>query len=367
MTSDSVIVEDGIDGETRGDTRSSWILVAAAFILGLALGTLASAAPAVEDEAGPAEIGDPETLEAPFEPAPDESDSGISDLVPEFPDALVAVSAGIGSGHDYLLWPPRGPVVGRSLTGGANVMLDATGQFVALSHQVPDLEGSVLSFGRFNGIRAVSSGVTSYEWHDSKSGFLAFTTTVEGEWELHRVSGSFEPSTVATGPGDGQKVAAWGEWGFALQSGEGGVTLLNAAGQQKSTVPGEVLTSHDSGWLLVEEQGGLKLVSAGGGVRRLDLGEIADPVFAAEFSPDGGLVAVAGRFGIEVYDLTSETEVASLSAYPGGWLAWSSDSRFVVAPARSGIVIHDLETGDTLRALMGHNVVVGQVLPLSSS
>lgn len=366
MTSDSVIVEDGIDAEARGATRSSWLLVAAAFILGLALGTLASAAPAVENEPAPAETGDPETLAALAEPAPDESNSGISDLMPGFPDALVAVSAGIGSGYDFLLWPLRGPLVGRSLTGGTNVMLDATGQFVALSDQVPDLDGSVLSLGRFNGMRAVSSGVTSYEWHDSKSGFLAFTAEIEGEWRLHRVSGSFEPSMLATGPADGRKVAAWGEWGFALQSGDSSVTLLNAAGQQKSTVPGIVLASHESGWLLVEEQG-LKLVSAGGGVRRLDLGEIAAPIFAAEFAPDGGLVAVAGRYGIEVYDIATETRVASLSGYPGGWLAWSSDSRFVVAPARSGIVIHDLETGDAIRALVGHNVVVAQVLPLSSS
>jgi hypothetical protein len=366
MTSDSVIVEDGIDEQTRGETRSSWMLVVAAFVLGLVLGILASASPSSVGEASSAGTGDPETIEAPFEPMPDESDAGISDLVPDFSDALVAVSAGIGSGHDYLLWPLRGPVVERSLTGGASVVLDATGQFVALSDQVPDLEGSVLSLGRFNGIRAVSSGVTSYAWHDSKSGFLAFTTEIEGEWRLHRISGSFEPSTVATGSAEGPRVAAWGEWGFALQAGDDSVTLLNAAGQQKSTVPGEVLTSHESGWLLVEEQG-LKLVSAGGGVRRLHLGEIADPIFAAEFSPDGGLVAVAGRLGIEVYDLASEVGVASISGYPAGWLAWSSDSRFVVAPARSGIVIHDLETGDATRALIGHNVVVAQVLPLSPS
>lgn len=366
MTSDSVIVEDGVDEQTRAKTGSSWMLVVAAFVLGLALGVLASASPAVEGEAASGETGDPETPEAPFEPAPNESDSGISDIIPGFPDALVAVSAGIGSGHDYLLWPVRGPVVRRSMTGGSDVMLDATGQFIALSELVPDLEGSVVSFGRFNGIRAVSSGVTSYVWHDSKSGFLAFTTEIEGEWRLLQVSGSFAPTTVATGPVDGRRVAAWGEWGFAIQSADGNATLLNAAGQQKSTVPGEVLTSHESGWLLVEEQG-LKLVSAGGGVRRLHLGEIADPIFAAEFSPDGGLVAVAGRLGIEVYDLASEVGVASISGYPGGWLAWSSDSRFVVAPARSGIVIHDLETGESLRALIGHNVVVAQVLPLSTS
>jgi WD40 repeat protein len=363
MASDSMVVEDGV--EERGPQRkakSSWLLVAVAFALGLALGTLST----VDRDVATVEAADPGTLEGPSQPAADESDSGTSELLAGFPDALVAVSSGIGSGHDYLLWPVRGPLVRRSMTGGSNVLLDATGQLVALSDQVPGLEGSVLSFGRFNGIRPISSGVTSYAWHDSKSGFLAFTTEFEGTWQLQRVSGSFEPTTVATGPGDGWKVAAWGEWGYAVQSADGSVTLLNAAGQQKSTVPGEVLTSHESGWLLVEEQG-LKLVSAGGGVRRLDLGEIAAPIFAADFSPDGGLVAVAGRMGIEVYDLSSEARVVSFPGYPGGWLSWSSDSKFVIAPARSGIVIHDLETGDTIRALIGHNVVVAQALPLSSS
>ena len=203
-----MVVEDGVEERgPRSGAKSSWLLVAVAFVLGLALGSLAP----VERDVATGETADSETFEAPFEPAPDESDSGTSDLLAGFPDALVAVSSGIGSGHDYLLWPVRGPLVRRSMTGGSNVLLDATGQLVALSHQVPDLEGSVLSFGRFNGIRPVSSGVTSYAWHDSKSGFLAFTTEVEGEWRLQRVSGSFEPSMVATGPGVGRRVAAWGE------------------------------------------------------------------------------------------------------------------------------------------------------------
>ncbi len=365
MASDAMVVEDGVDeGRPPGEPRSSWVLVAAAFVLGLALGTMASSPPGQEVPAVPSD--DSDTLETSVGPITDESESGVSDLVAEFPDALVAVSDGIGSGHEHLLWPVKGALVVRSMSGGSDVHLDRSGQFVAMSSHVPDLEGSVLSVGRFNGIRAVSSGVTSYVWHDARSGHLAFTTEIEGEWLLQRVSGTFQPAMLTTGPADGRSVAAWGDWGFAIQIPDDEILLLNPAGQQRSIVLGEVLTSHESGWLLVED-GGLKLVSAGGGVRNLDLGGIPDPILAAEFSPYGDRVAVVGRFGVQVYDLASEDEVATLPGYPGGWLTWSSDSRFLVAPAQSGIVFHDLETGNSVQTLVGNKIVVAQVRPLSTS
>lgn len=360
-----MVVEDGVDERSpRGHARSSWPLVAAAFVLGLTLGSVASSP---SDRGDATETSpDPTNLMAPEEPSLDEYGSGISDLVPEFPDALVAVGDGIGSGHDYLLWPVGGPLVSRSMTGGDDVSLDATGQFVALSEEVPGLEGVVVSIGRFNRIRSVASGVTSFVWHDSRSGELAFTTETDDEWLLRRVTGSFSPSTVAAGPPDGRSVVAWGDWGFALQAPDKRVVLLNPSGEMKAVEPGYALASHRSGWLLVEDDD-LKLVSAGGGVRRLDLEDVPTPVFAAAFSPDGDRVAVAGRLGVSVYDLAAESTSARLSGYPGGWVAWSSDSRFVIAPAQSGIVVHDIATGESVQSLVGHNVVTAQVLPLSTS
>lgn len=359
-----MVVEDGVDERSpRGRSRSSWPLVVAAFVLGLTLGSLASSP---SDPGRGAETSADPSLVAPDESSLDEYESGVSDLVPGFPDALVAVGDGIGSGHDYVLWPVRGPLVTRSMTGGDDVSLDATGRFVALSERVPGLEGAVLSMGRFNGIRPVSSAVTSFVWHDSRSGELAFTTETHGEWLLRRVAGNFSPSTVAAGPADGRSVAAWGDWGFALRAQDGNVVLLTPSGEPKAIVPGLALASHRSGWLLVQDDG-LKLVSAGGGVRRLDLEDVPAPVFAAAFSPDGDLVAVAGRLGISVYELAAESRLARLSGYPGGWLAWSSDSRFVLAPAQRGIFVHDLETGESVQTLVGHNVVTAQVLPLSTS
>ena len=360
-----MVVEDGVDEKTpRAQSRSSWLLVAVAFTLGLALGALASSpteAPAVAAE----EVPEPTIADGPVESAADEYDEGVSGRIPEFPDAIVAIGDGIGSGHDHLLWPVGGPLVTRTLTGGDDVQLDATGHFVAMSNGVPGLEGVVLTMGRFNAMRPVSSAVTSYAWHDSSTGQLAFTSEEDGEWRLQRVSGSFFPTIVASESVDGSALAAWGDWGFALQNGDQ-VSLLNPAGEPKSGQSGIALTSHQSGWLLVEDNG-LKLVSAGGGVRRLDLSNVPTTVFAAAFSPDGDLVAVAGRFGVIVYDLASEAEIAEIPGYPTGWLAWSSDSRFVIAPAQSGILVHDLETGELHRTLVGHSVVSARALPLSTS
>ncbi|HSM44177.1 MAG TPA: hypothetical protein VK969_04085 [Acidimicrobiia bacterium] len=365
MAPGSVVVADGVDEKTpRVQSRSSWLLVAVAFALGLALGTLASSpteAPAVAAE----EVAEQTIADGPVEPAVDEYEAGVSGRIPEFPDALVAIGDGIGSGHDHLLWPVGGPLVMRSLTGGSNVQLDAIGQFVAMSDGVPGLEGVVLTMGRFNAMRAVSPAVTSYSWHDSSTGQLAFTSEQEGEWRLQLVSGTFFPSTVVSGPVDGPSIAAWGDWGFAIQD-EDQISLLNPAGEPKSVQSGVALTSHQSGWLLVEDDG-LKMVSAGGGVRRLDLADVPTTVFAAAFSPDGDLAAVAGRFGVIVYDLASEMEIAEIPGFPTGWLAWSSDSRFVIAPAQSGILVHDLETGEVHRALVGHSVVSARALPLSTS
>lgn len=359
-----MVVEDGVEERPpRAGPRSSWLLVAAAFILGLALGTLASS-PA--EPSASAEVETAPTVDGPASPIVDEYEAGVSGVVPEFPDALIAIGNGVGSGHDHLLWPVTGPLVSRSMTGGQDVALDATGQFVAMSQEVPGVEGLVLTLGRFNGVRAVSPAVTEYVWHDSKSGQLAFTTETGGEWSLQRVSATFFPSTVVTGPAYGGVVAAFGDWGFAIQMPDRQVRLLNPMGELKSIESGVALASHSSGWILVQDEG-LKLVSAGGGVRRLDLIDVPTTIFAATFSPDGDRVAVAGRFEVRVYDLAAEGEGVGLEGYPAGWLAWSSDSRFVAAPAQSGILVHDLETGEVHHTLIGHNVIAARALPLSSS
>jgi hypothetical protein len=364
MQSDSMVVEDGA-GETRtrpGD-RSSWLLVAVGFGLGLALGSIIAAPrldPVPQDDL---QVVSPVTTVG----ERDETlDSGVAGAVPGFPDALVAVGAEVGSGYDYLLWPVGGPLITRSLTGGSDLKLDATGHYVALSQTVPDVPGALLTMGRFNGIRSVATGVTSYEWNDSETGELAYTIQEDGGWELYRVTGNFNPSVVAQATGEGASVAAWGQWGYAIQLPGARVQLLTSAGEPKDTESGVVLASHGSGWILVQDEG-LELVSAGGGVRRLEHTEVPAEILAAAFSPNGSSVALAGRAGVVVLDLDEPEEIFMAPGFAGNWVAWSTDSRFVVGPARRGVFIHDLEDETSHQVLVDHSILDAQVLPLSTS
>jgi hypothetical protein len=359
---ESMVVEDGTgDSRARPKPKSGWILAAVGFGLGLALGTLIAA-----PRGTPIPVGTTEPTAAETTTSPPADADGVSGAVPGFPDALVAVGSTVGSGHDYLLWPVGGPLITRSMTGGRDVRLDVRGQFIALSDVVPDQPGSLLSMGRYNSVRIISSGVTSYAWHDSSPGNLAYTTEVEGEWRLNRVRGGFDSSLVAAGSPGGGTVAAWGEWGFAVQLPDDRVQLLTSSGEPRDTVTGMVLASHESGWVLVED-GGLKLVSAGGGVRRLDSSDLPQTILAASFSPDGSQVAVADRGGVIVHNLSEETETTAAPRASGNWVAWSSDSRFVVSPAPRGLFIFDLANSENHQVLVGHSILAAQVSPLSAS
>jgi hypothetical protein len=358
-----MVVEDGAsEVDTRPRDRSGWVLAAVGFGLGLALGTLIAAPgpiPVAPD------VTEPASSNAVAEPPEESSDSGVSGELPEFPDALVAVGNSLGSGHDYLLWPVGGPLVTRSMTGGGDVLLDATGQYIALSEEVPDLPGSLLSIGRFHRIQPVSSGVTGYDWHDSDSGQLAYTIEDDQAWRLYHVSGGFSASLVTTSTPNGGTVAAWGTWGYAIQLPDDRIQLLTRDGEPKDIETGTALASHESGWVLVEDDG-LKLVSSGGGVRVLHGADVPDTVLAASFSRDGTRVAVVTRSGVMLVDLNDRDRVTIVPGYPGSWVTWSSDSRFVVSPARSGVSVYDVLDEETHNVLFGRDILVAQSVALSS-
>lgn len=357
-----MVVEDGArEVDARPRDRSGWVLAAVGFGLGLALGTLIAAPESVPV---PPDVTEPTSSGAITQPPEDSSDRGVSGELPEFPDALVAVGNSLGSGHDYLLWPVGGPLVTRSITGGDDVQLDATGQYIAVSEEVPGLPGSLLSIGRFHRIQPVSSGVTGYDWHDSDSGLLAYTIEDDQAWRLYRAAGNFSPSLVTTSNPSGGTVAAWGMWGYAIQLPDDRIQLLTRDGEPKDLESGMALASHESGWVLVEDDG-LKLVSAGGGVRILDGTDVPDTVLAASFSPDGTRLAVVTRSGMMVVDLNDRERDTVVPGYPGIWVTWSSDSRFVVSPAQSGVSIYDVLDEESHNVLFGREILVAQTLPLS--
>lgn len=362
MSPDSMVVEDGIDeagSETR--SRSGWVLVGVGFAFGLALGIIA-ASPL--DTAITGDTVEETPIGENPEP-PSEFDSGISVVIPEFPDALVAVSYGPGSGLEHVLWPLRGPVVVRPMTHGLDVRFDTSGDYFAMSTRIPDLGGVMLSVGRSSDVRAVEAGVTSYAWHDSERGHLAYTTEDDDGWRLLRVTPRFAPGVVPTAEYPGGSVVAWGDWGYAIQTSEDQLVLLTASGELKDRETGRAAASHRSGWVLVED-GGFKLVSAGGGVRLLGVSKLPGPLFSAAFSPDGGRLAAGGTFGLIVYDLDHQSS-ETLPDIRARQVAWSSDSRFVIAPSQRGVLIYDLETEELHRVLVGRSTVAAAPAPLSNS
>lgn len=363
MSPDSMVIEDGIDeAGSEPRSRSGWFLVAIGFAFGLALGIVATSP--LDTAITGDTVEESLTGDDPDPPA-SETNSGISEVVPGFPDALVAIGNGPGSGLEHLLWPVRGPVVIRPMTNGTDVRIDTSGDYFAMSTQIPDLAGVMLSVGRSSVVRPVQSGVASYAWHDSERGHLAYTTVDDDGWRLLRVTPQFSPEAVPTAEYSGGSLVGWGDWGYVIQTSQDEVVLLTAAGEFKDRENGRAVASHHTGWVLVED-GRFKLVSAGGGVRLLDLPEVPTPLFSAAFSPDGGLVAVAGTFGVVVFDLSDQSSV-ELPNFRARDVSWSSDSRFVIAPSQRGVLVYDLGAEELHRVLVGRSMVAAAAAPLSGS
>lgn len=364
MSDQVTLVEDGIDrAPTGGPNRrpSSWLLAAGGFVVGLGLGVLVVGS-------GPETLDEPARVTAPTEDPPlvtvpeDVVPPGVGEVVPGFPDAMVIVSGTVGTALERILWPNQAPMTVAPMTAGHAVELDARAQFIALANLVPGLEGSVLSMGRGNDVIPIASGVTGYVWHDSTPGWLGYTVDASGVTQLFSVAGRPVARHVVDWNEPTRRVVAWGDWGWALQ-GANDVVLLTSEGEFRDTEAGEALASHETGWLFMVEGEAPKLVSSGGGVVRIpaELG-VGEPI-AAEFSPDGALVAVSGSGGVVVVD-PSDGSVVELSGLMTDTIAWSSDGRFVLTGTGAGVVVFDLETGEVRPVLRDQAVVEVGVVPL---
>lgn len=337
------VVEDGLTTvPERPPTRPSWLLGVVGFALGLGLGVLV-----VSPDPEPAtETPVPPTAAATETPAPPVGelppDPGVVGTIEEFPDAIVAIARTPATSLDHVLWPREGEVKVRSMTGGDNVVLDTSSQFIAFSDRVPGLDGLLLSMGRFNSIQPVASSVISYAWHDAEAAHLSFTQLAGDLTRMYTVGADLNPVLVGELAVARASVAGWGDWGWAIQQTPDEIVLLNPEGAFKDSEVGEAFASHGSGWLFAMEGAEAKLVSAGGGVRRIQTPLDVGTVRRAAFSPDGTRIAVVGSTGIAVLDIESQ-EVTRLSDYTSPSVAWSSDSRFVLAAAPSGVAVVDLE------------------------
>ena len=368
MASDVRVVEDGLDQRppVRRST-SAWVWLTTGIAVGLLFGVvLFTPSTADVDELPAAATAPPiASIEEPANP------QGIADAIPGFPDALVVVTSDDGQSLSHILWPVERDKVTRSLPGGdsGKVSFDVSGTWIATATHVPDAEGFVLSMGRATFLVPLASNITSFSWHDEESAFLSYTQIVDRQWLLWVVGPDRNPDLIARGLDDRGDVAAWGEWGWALQTQSGVVTLLTSTGEFKEAHDGIALDSHPTLGIVIDDDG-LMLISTSGVVSVLDASvDSIGGAGAAEVSPDGTKLAVVGGSGLEVLPVDGEGEVIHAPFTTGPFqVTWSSDSRFVIVPWVGGIIVVDtVETGRRYEDLTSQRVRAVAVIPLSGS
>jgi hypothetical protein len=368
MSERAHVIEDGVESAPGSPaTRPSWLLGAVGFALGLGLGVLVvSPGPGTaEDTPVPTTVAATESPVTTLDVPADEL--GVAEAVPGFPDAIVAIARTSSSSLDHVLWPLEGDPRIRSMAGGDDVVLDAGSVFIAMSDGVPGIDGALLSLGRFNSIQPVAAGVVSYAWHDSEGARLAYTQLGGEATRLFTVSADLKPTPVVELPTATAEVIGWGDWGWAIQQTPDEIVLLTPDGDFKDSETGLAIATHESGWVFAVEGDEAKLVSAGGGVRRIQSPFSVGTVRGATFSPDGSKIAVIGATGVALLVIETQ-EVTQLMGFTTPSVSWSSDSRFVLAAAPLGLAVIDLEAIDAgYSVLDSYAAVAVGVVPLRSS
>jgi hypothetical protein len=366
MSGEVRVLEESVEREPRRTAPAPWTWLLIGFAVGIGAGVL-FLAPALS----PTATTQPEVDEtAPVVPGRPSEESGIADVVTDFPDALVGLAETQLGSYEYVLWPFASDFLIRGLpipaNGGA---IDSSGTWVAGVMDLPE-SGAMLSMGQVGAIRPIATGVGSHSWHDSREGLLAYTVDTGGVtelWTTSLVGGSKEITVLPGLPGDSQ-IVTWGDWGYVVSHPEsGGFDLLTPDGALKTNVDGVPVASHPSGWVLVVDNGTARLVSSGGGVRGIpDFPRVEGPSLGGAISPDGEWVAVVGTNGLAVGRVDgSEKSVLMNTGFRSAQVSWSSDSRFVMAPSTRGATVFDTASWE-LTSVLGSVLLdwVG-VIPLT--
>lgn len=367
MVNEVRVIEDGVESDRRRPRPiSSWVLVGVGFVLGLGFGIAFLTPPGTQQPSV-----DRSPLDAPIseEERDTPTSGGLAGTVSGFRDVLVAVAQTNLGTLNYLIWPRNGRLVQRPMIDGDNISVDASGQVLALTQTVPGLPGVVLSVGRFNSVGPLASGVTSYAWHDSRGGVISYTTEAEGQWQLWRTMPNLRPQLVVSGVVDGGRLAVWGDWGWAVQTRDTEVVLLNPDGEIKAIHQGTAYSSRSDGWIVVAGET-VQLLSAGGGVR--NAGVSVDSVGAIRdtaISPSGDLLALGGTEGVIVVPIgdPEDRPVTKFAGPSGESLTWTSDDRFVITPAPQGVFLLDLHTGTRYNVLDEYRILATATIPDPSS
>ena len=344
MTEELQVIADGVSPERVSRPKNSpWFLVLLAFILGVGVGAAFVSPP--DDSEG--EGSEADGIEPPVvETVPQVTDSGLAEVVNGFSGSIVVLSeSGFGRFSKHF-WPSNDALATNVVGAGESPRADLSGQIMAAIETVPGLDGGVLSTGRTSGLEPVAFGVNSYQWHDGRAGILGFSTIDNDQWQLWRSFGDIEPTLVASVPVDeigAGVIAAWGDWGWAIQASEDQIILLTPDGRVKTVRDGVAYGSTPDGWIVVVNER-VELVSGGGGVQNVQLApDRVGDVRWATTSPSGEYLAVAGSDGLVVSPLNGQgTGVIEFDLQVSGEFVWTEDERFIVAPVGRGIAVLDL-------------------------
>jgi len=365
MADDVQVLVDGAE-EAKAPPRSrpQLALIAGGLVVGVVIGAVFFSPIVSRDTTTTTTSA--ESAASPSEP----TDIGTTGVIPGFIDALVAVAAGDTDSLIHLLWPRAGALQEHPMFSGESVTFDATAQHIAVTETVPDMEGVILSVGRYNSIQPAASGVTSFAFHDLAAKHLGYTTMEQGVWTLWHMTPDLQSQKVAAGLVPDGRLVAWGDWGWAIQSGAE-VVLLNPKGELRTTHQGLALTSTPDGWILVAGDE-LEFVSAGGGVRGVGVsaGIVGPgPIVDASISPNEDLVAISGREKLVVVPVDEPTgsPASQFDLLSAEGITWTTDGKFLLVPTRAGLLLLDPDSGTISRILAGYSLLAVDVIPPSSS
>jgi hypothetical protein len=361
------VVEDGLEAPER-EAERPWGWLAAGLLIGVGLSVVFLR---VDVTAPPAASATETTVTGQDNEI---AQTGLADVVDGFPDGLISTVRAEGRSLELLIWPSRGEFYERAIPVGSStppgpVSFDTSGSRLATVLPLPDRPFGMLYAGVPEIAPIVDVDVTGFAWHDTRPHALAYTTFVDGElllWATRDTRGDAE--LVARAVGIEGHIAAWGDWGYAVQEDtQDSIVLFTDAGEIKDTHPGRVLDSYGTGWLAIDN-GGVSLLSAGGGVRGLDREGLAGSFTAGQFSDNGDSLALLTSERILVVSLEDDSELLESGGRPGvPEITWSSDGGFVLYPGLRGIWVIDTSNGTIHQILETHTFTGLGILPLSES
>jgi hypothetical protein len=294
---------------------------------------------------------------------------GIADVVDGFPDTLVLAIRSDGQSLGSMIWPRGGAAYSRSIPVGVPaarepVTFDASGRIIAALARVGGELPGVLYTGVPQSASILAGNVTGYAWHDSAPYEIAYTTATDdvSELWLRRSRGS-EPELAGELEAAG-RIAAWGDWGHAIQDDPGNSFHVVGSDGQMTTYSGRLLDSGPSGALVMESDGIGYILLGSTEVKEVSGAESA---LAARFSDDGERLAVLGSEWVAVVSLVDGSERRIPAGAPGlSQLVWSSDGRFIVYPGRNRLWVIDTQSDAAYEVLAGHVIAGVGIVPPGS-